>query len=110
MRYGIPVVIRNFFNLTAPGTRITSLDEQLDADKALPVSGFATIDNVSLINVEGTGMQGVPGTASAIFSTLRDHNINVIMISQVRLEYTQGVDMVYLLLTQYFCLLLIPTR
>lgn len=83
MRYDIPVVIRNFFDLAAPGTKITSIEDQPDADNALPVSGFATIDNVSLINVEGTGMQGVPGTASAIFSTLRDNNINVIMISQV---------------------------
>lgn len=31
------------------------------------VKGFATIDGVSLINVEGTGMVGVPGTAAAIF-------------------------------------------
>lgn len=85
MRYGIPVVIRNFFDISAPGTRIMSLEEQPDSDNALPVSGFATIDDVSLINVEGTGMQGVPGTAASIFSTLRDNNINVIMISQVRL-------------------------
>ena len=31
------------------------------------VKGFATIDQVSLINVEGTGMVGVPGTAATIF-------------------------------------------
>jgi aspartokinase len=47
------------------------------------VKGFATIDNVALINVEGTGMVGVPGTASTIFATVRDANVNVIMISQV---------------------------
>lgn len=32
---------------------------------------------------QGTGMVGVPGIASAIFSTVRDAGINVIMISQV---------------------------
>lgn len=84
MKYGIPVVIRNFFNLGAAGTSIRDLSEQAPSVQALPVSGFATIENVSLINVEGTGMQGVPGTASSIFSSLRDHNINVIMISQAR--------------------------
>lgn len=83
MKYGIPVVIRNFFNLDAAGTSIRDLTEQAPSVQALPVSGFATIEHVSLINVEGTGMQGVPGTASSIFSSLRDHNINVIMISQV---------------------------
>lgn len=84
MKYGIPVVIRNFFNLNAPGTSIRDLTEQAPSVKALPVSGFATIEKVALINVEGTGMQGVPGTASSIFASLRDHNINVIMISQAR--------------------------
>jgi len=48
------------------------------------VKGFATIDDVCLINVEGTGMVGVPGMASAIFGTVRDAGVNVIMISQVR--------------------------
>jgi bifunctional aspartokinase / homoserine dehydrogenase 1 len=83
LRFGIPVVIRNFFDLTAPGTRILDLKDQPPSAQSLTVSGFATIDNVTLVNVEGTGMQGVPGTAASIFSTLRDNNINVIMISQV---------------------------
>lgn len=65
------------------GTRITRLEE-VRGDDASMVKGFATIDGVALINVEGTGMVGVPGTASTIFSTVRDANVNVIMISQVR--------------------------
>lgn len=52
------------------------------------VKGFATIDAVSLINVEGTGMVGVPGTASAIFTTIRDAGVNVIMISQASSEHS----------------------
>lgn len=52
------------------------------------VKGFATIDNVSLINVEGTGMIGVPGTASAIFRSMKDANINAIMISQASSEHS----------------------
>lgn len=52
------------------------------------VKGFATIDGVSLINVEGTGMVGVPGTAAAIFTTMRDANVNVIMISQASSEHS----------------------
>lgn len=35
---------------------------------------------------QGTGMVGVPGIASTIFSTMRDANINVIMISQASSE------------------------
>ena len=33
-------------------------------------------------------MQGIPGTAASIFSTLRDNNINVIMISQASSEHS----------------------
>ena len=39
-----------------------------------------------LYHPQGTGMVGVPGIASAIFSTVRDANINVIMISQASSE------------------------
>ncbi len=34
--------------------------------------------------MQGTGMVGVPGTASDIFGAVRDAGVNVIMISQVR--------------------------
>ncbi|KAL0359968.1 UNVERIFIED_CONTAM: Bifunctional aspartokinase/homoserine dehydrogenase 1, chloroplastic [Sesamum radiatum] len=70
MKYDIPIVIRNIFNLSAPGTMICRPDcfENEDGDRVeSPVKGFATIDNLALVNVEGTGMAGVPGTASAIF-------------------------------------------
>lgn len=38
--------------------------------------------------LQGTGMVGVPGIASAIFSTVRDANVNVIMISQASSEHS----------------------
>ncbi|XP_065881177.1 bifunctional aspartokinase/homoserine dehydrogenase 1, chloroplastic-like [Euphorbia lathyris] len=91
MRYDIPIMIRNIFNLSSPGTMICReyMDEhenlrELDA----PVKGFATVDNVALINVEGTGMAGVPGTASAIFGAVKDVGANVIMISQASSEHS----------------------
>ena len=92
MKYGIPIQIRNFFNLKAPGTRIADT-VQLPGSTVRPaanqlVKGFATIENVTLINVEGTGMVGVPGTASNIFSCVRDAGVNVIMISQASSEHS----------------------
>ncbi|CAN6920362.1 unnamed protein product [Brassica oleracea] len=89
MRYNIPIVIRNIFNLSAPGTIICQPPED-DCDLKLttPVKGFATIDNLALINVEGTGMAGVPGTASDIFGAVKDVGANVIMISQASSEHS----------------------
>ncbi|KAI3734976.1 hypothetical protein L6452_14458 [Arctium lappa] len=45
------------------------------------VKGFAAIDNLALVNVEGTGLVGVPSTSSAIFDVVKDVGANVIMIS-----------------------------
>lgn len=57
-------------------------------DNKVTVKGFATIDDISLINIEGTGMVGVPGIASAVFSTVRDAGVNVVMISQASSEHS----------------------
>lgn len=56
MQYDIPIVIRNIFNLSAPGTMICrpSVSENHDGENMdSPVKGFATIDNLALVNVEG---------------------------------------------------------
>ncbi|CAN8313801.1 unnamed protein product [Cochlearia groenlandica] len=89
MKYDIPIVIRNIFNLSSPGTMICRQIEDEDGYKlSAPVKGFATIDNLALVNVEGTGMAGVPGTASAIFSAVKEVGANVIMISQASSEHS----------------------
>ena len=92
MQYNTPIKIRNFFNLDAAGTTICS-DGVMEGPAVRTigkqfVKGFATIDDVSMINVEGTGMVGVPGMASAIFTSVRDAGVNVIMISQASSEHS----------------------
>mmetsp|Transcript_36478 Transcript_36478/g.89999 ORF Transcript_36478/g.89999 Transcript_36478/m.89999 type:complete len:953 (-) Transcript_36478:188-3046(-) len=91
MRYNIPITIRNYFNLSAPGTSISDkVDKFTDSVevKKRPVKGIATIDDVCLINVEGTGMVGVPGTANAVFAAVKDAGCNVMMISQASSEHS----------------------
>ncbi|KAK1261519.1 hypothetical protein QJS04_geneDACA018948 [Acorus gramineus] len=91
MKYNIPIIIRNIFNLSAPGTMICQLptkEKRDDEGLESVVKAFATIDNLALVNVEGTGMAGVPGTASAIFSSVKDVGANVIMISQASSEHS----------------------
>ncbi|KAJ8506718.1 hypothetical protein OPV22_007604 [Ensete ventricosum] len=91
MKHGIPILIRNIFNLSAPGTKICQQPVNENQDrKSLDsvVKAFATIDNLALVNVEGTGMAGIPGTASAIFGTVKDVGANVIMISQASSEHS----------------------
>ncbi|XP_004502256.1 bifunctional aspartokinase/homoserine dehydrogenase 2, chloroplastic-like isoform X2 [Cicer arietinum] len=91
IQYGIPIIIRNIFNTSASGTKICHPSLIENEDKKILkdyVKGFTTIDNLALINVEGTGMAGVPGTASTIFSAVKDVGANVIMISQASSEHS----------------------
>ena len=85
MKAGIPVLIKNSFNPEAPGTRI---ENEPSADTALPrpVTGLTSINRVVLFNLSGSGMAGVPGTASRLFSCLALHSINIIFISQASSE------------------------
>jgi hypothetical protein len=49
-------------SLPPAGTQVLDLEaEKKFSNGAVTIKGFATIDNVCLINIEGTGMVGVPG-------------------------------------------------
>ena len=80
----IPIWIRNTFAPSAPGTRISARGEA----STHSVKGITTIDRVALVNVEGAGMIGVPGTAQRLFAALREHGISVILISQASSEHS----------------------
>ena len=79
----IPIWIRNTFAPEKTGTLICA-----EPVSSHPVKGITSIDEVSLINVEGTGMIGVPGTAQRLFGALREHGISVALISQGSSEHS----------------------
>ncbi len=79
----IPIYIRNTFNTNAGGSRIGSFE--LSDQK---IKGITTVDDVALLNLEGAGMIGVPGTADRLFSALRTAGISVILISQASSEHS----------------------
>ncbi|NTW64332.1 MAG: bifunctional aspartate kinase/homoserine dehydrogenase I [Chlorobiaceae bacterium] len=85
MKASIPVLIRNSFNPDAPGTRIER-DVLQETKGRLPVTGLSSINKVVLLNLAGSGMVGVPGIASRLFSCLALHGISVIFISQASSE------------------------
>jgi bifunctional aspartokinase / homoserine dehydrogenase 1 len=79
----LPIYIRNTFKAEHPGTRIHAT-----STSAFPVKGLATVEQIALLNLEGTGMIGVPGTAHRLFGALRDEGISVVMISQGSSEHS----------------------
>jgi aspartokinase/homoserine dehydrogenase 1 len=79
----IPIFIRNTFAPQKRGTLICG-----NPVSALKVKGITSIDPVALVNLEGAGMIGVPGTAHRLFGALRDSGISVILISQASSEHS----------------------
>ena len=57
-------------------------------DDQAVVKGLASVQGLALINVEGSGMIGVPGIASRLFGGLREARISVVMISQASSEHS----------------------
>jgi len=79
----IPIWIKNTFAPDAPGTLIH--------DRTAPsplVKGITTVEHIALVNLEGAGMIGVPGTAHRLFGALREEGISVILISQGSSEHS----------------------
>jgi aspartokinase/homoserine dehydrogenase 1 len=79
----IPIYIRNTFAPTKPCTLICA-----KPTSELLVKGITTIEDIALVNIEGAGMIGVPGTAHRLFGALREEGISVILISQGSSEHS----------------------
>lgn len=80
---GLPILIRNSFRPDHPGTRIAAA-----GDDAGPVKGLTLSPDLAVLNLEGAGMIGVPGTAERVFAALRDARVSVVMISQGSSEHS----------------------
>jgi bifunctional aspartokinase / homoserine dehydrogenase 1 len=78
----IPVWIRNTARPDGAGTRIGP--HGTDGG----VKGVTTIAGMTLLNLEGAGLIGVPGTASRMFEALRNAGISVVLISQGSSEHS----------------------
>ncbi len=79
----IPVYIRNSHNPSHAGSRIAA-----DATLVDSIKGVTAIGGMALVNVEGTGMIGVPGTADRLFASLRKAGVSVTLISQASSEHS----------------------
>jgi aspartokinase/homoserine dehydrogenase 1 len=79
----IPVWIRNSHNPTYPGSRIAASANDIDN-----IKGITAIGGMALVNLEGSGMIGVPGTADRLFAALKDAGVSVTLISQASSEHS----------------------
>lgn len=73
----IPILVKNTFNPSAPGTIIVE-----DCHSSKSITGISSIDNTCLLTLSGNSMVGIIGVDGRIFSKLADNNISIFMISQ----------------------------
>ncbi|MEI8054211.1 MAG: bifunctional aspartate kinase/homoserine dehydrogenase I [Bacteroidota bacterium] len=92
MNKNIPVWIKNTFAPQDFGTVISNNHSIFNLNKTENiVTGISSINNISLITLEGSGMVGIPGFSKRLFEALSNEKINVILITQSSSEHTISV-------------------
>ena len=85
----IPIRILNTFNPTARGTYISK--ERVQDDSKAMIKGISSINDTSLITVQGLGMVGVIGVNYRIFKALAKNGISVFLVSQASSENSTSI-------------------
>ncbi|QXV66374.1 bifunctional aspartate kinase/homoserine dehydrogenase I [Mucilaginibacter sp. 21P] len=80
----IPIVIKNTFEPVFAGTVIRHDCKS----STLPIKGISSINNISILNLQGSGMVGKSGFSGRLFSLLAREQINIILITQSSSEHS----------------------
>ena len=84
----IPILIKNTFNPDGPGTIIK---HKVSAPQSKAIKGISSINDTSLITVQGLGMVGVIGVNYRIFKALAKNGISVFLVSQASSENSTSI-------------------
>ncbi len=82
--HNIPLKVMNTFNPSFQGTLVS----RTKTTKEYDITGISSIDDIALVNIQGSGMIGVAGVSSRLFSALSETGISVILISQASSEHS----------------------
>ncbi|HEY0659154.1 MAG TPA: bifunctional aspartate kinase/homoserine dehydrogenase I, partial [Pyrinomonadaceae bacterium] len=80
----IPIWVKNTFAPDEFGTLIEAETENANEI----IRGITSIDKISVLSLEGSGMVGIPGFSKRLFDTLSRAQINVILITQSSSEHS----------------------
>ena len=84
----IPIFIKNTFNPEGIGTVIR---QQVSNPQCKAIKGISSINDTSLITVQGLGMVGVIGVNYRIFKALAKNGISVFLVSQASSENSTSI-------------------
>ncbi len=84
----IPILIKNTFNPEGQGTIIK---QKVSDPQSKAIKGISSINDTSLITVQGLGMVGVIGVNYRIFKALAKNGISVFLVSQASSENSTSI-------------------
>jgi len=93
MKTGTPVLVKNSYNIDAPGTRIEQTLSS--AKKNPPVRAITSKHNVTLVDIISTRMMGQYGFLAEVFSIFSKHNISVDMVATSEVSVSLTLDTSY---------------
>jgi aspartate kinase len=91
MKTGTPVLVKNSYNVEAPGTRIEPV-AAAEINKKPPVRAITSRKNITLVDVVSTRMLGQYGFLAEVFSVFAKHNISVDMVATSEVSVSLTLD------------------
>ena len=87
----IPIFIKNTFNTKYKGTQIGLANNSSNSI----VKGISHIEDIAILNIEGSGMIGEPGYLKRLYEILYHNRINIVMATQASSEHSicLGINM-----------------
>jgi len=90
MKTGTPVLVKNSYNVDAPGTRIEN--PTASTKKSPPVRAITSRRNVTLVDVVSTRMLGQHGFLAEVFSIFSKHGASVDMVATSEVSVSLTLD------------------
>ena len=91
MKTGTPVLVKNSYNIEAPGTRI----EKSGDAKRPPVHAITSRRKITLVDVISTRMLGQYGFLEEVFSVFARHHISIDMVATSEVSISLTLDSSY---------------
>jgi len=89
MKTGTPVLVKNSYNIQAPGTRI---EHTLASKKNRPVRAITSRRNVTLVDIVSTRMLGHHGFLAEVFSIFSRNGASVDMVATSEVSVSVTID------------------
>ncbi|MDR0487505.1 MAG: aspartate kinase [Treponema sp.] len=89
MKTGTPVLVKNSFNINAPGTRI---EQASGTAKKTPVRAITCRPDVTLVDIVSTRMLGQFGFLAEVFSVFAKNSISVDMVATSEVSISLTLD------------------